>query len=56
MTDSGQAPVEGPKEDPTIVVFLGLYLLLLAFFWNVVSTSYIINFAAYFGYTTLQII
>ena len=32
MTDSGQAPVEGPKEDPTIVVFLGLYLLLLAFF------------------------
>jgi hypothetical protein len=32
MNDSGPVPAEGPREDPTIVVFLGLYLLLLAFF------------------------
>jgi len=32
MTDSGPAPTEGQTDDPTVVVFLGLYLLLLAFF------------------------
>jgi hypothetical protein len=40
MTDSGQAPADGPNEDPTVVIFLGLYLLLLAFFilLNTIST------------------
>jgi hypothetical protein len=32
MTDRGEVPVDSPNEDPTIVIFLGLYLLLLAFF------------------------
>ena len=40
MTDSGQVPADGPNEDPTVVIFLGLYLLLLAFFilLNTIST------------------
>jgi hypothetical protein len=40
MTESGQAPADAPNEDPTVVIFLGLYLLLLAFFilLNTIST------------------
>ena len=40
MTESGQLQVPAENEDPTVVIFLGLYLLLLAFFilLNTIST------------------